>query len=62
MNIIHIVLLIGLVLVAINKANVYFTLKNTAEEERNHTDFRKARREFIWYTAVAVVYLCIKLA
>lgn len=62
MNIIHIVLLIGLVLVAINKANVYFTLKNTPEEERNHIDFRKARREFIWYTAVAVVYLCIKLA
>lgn len=62
MNIIHIVLLIGLVLVAINKANTYFTLKNTPKEERNRTDFRKARREFIWYTAVAVIYLCIKLA
>lgn len=62
MNIIHIVLLVGLVLVAIGKANAYFTLKNTPEEERNQTEFRKARRDFIWYTAVAVVYLCIKLA
>lgn len=62
MNIIHIVLLVGLILVAVNKANAYFTLKNTPEDERNQTDFRKVRREFIWYTAVAVVYLCIKLA
>lgn len=62
MNIIHIVLLIGLVFVAISKANAYFTLKNMPEDERNQTDFRKARRKFIWYTALAVIYLCIKLA
>lgn len=62
MNIIHIVLLVGLILVAVNKANTYFTLKNMPEDKRNQADFRKARREFLWYTAVAVVYLCIKLA
>ena len=62
MNIIHIALLIGLVLVAVNKGNTYFTLRNKPEEERDKGEYNKAKRAFLWSTAVAVVYACIKLS
>lgn len=62
MNIIHIALLIGLVLVAVNKGNIYFTLRNKPAEERNAEEYKKAKRAFLWSTAVAVVYACIKLS
>ncbi len=62
MNIIHIALLIGLVLVAVNKGNTYFTLRNKPAEERNAEEYKKAKRAFLWSTAVAVVYACIKLS
>lgn len=62
MNIIHIALLVGLVLVAVNKGNTYFTLRNKPAEERNAEEYKKAKRAFLWSTAVAVVYACIKLS
>lgn len=62
MNIIHIALLVGLVLVAVNKGNTYFTLRNKPAEERNVEEYKKAKRAFLWSTAVAVVYACIKLS
>lgn len=62
MNIIHIALLIGLVLVAVNKGNTYFTLRNKPAEERNAEEYKKAKRAFLWSTAVAIVYACIKLS
>lgn len=62
MNIIHIALLIGLVLIAVNKGNTYFTLRNKPAEERNAEEYKKAKRAFLWSTAVAVVYACIKLS
>lgn len=62
MNIIHIALLIGLVLIAVNKGNTYFTLRNKPAEERNAEEYKKAKRAFLWSTAVAIVYACIKLS
>lgn len=62
MNIIHIALLIGLILVAVNKGNTYFTLRNKPAEERDKGEYNKAKRAFLWSTAAAIVYACIKLS
>ena len=62
MNIIHIALLVGLVLVAVNNGNTYFTLRNKPADERDKREYNKAKRAFLWSTAFAVVYACIKLS
>lgn len=62
MNIIHIALLIGIVLVAVNKGNTYFTLRNKPVKERDEREYNKAKRAFVWSTSVAIVYACIKLS
>ncbi len=61
MNIIHIILLLGLIFVAINRGSVYFDLRNKPENEQDVKECKKAKREFIWSVAVATVYACIKL-
>lgn len=62
MNIIQIALLIGLVLIAIDRGYAYFSLRGKAENERDENEFKKAKRAFIWSTVAAIIYACIKLA
>lgn len=62
MNIIQIILLIGLVIIAVEKGYTYFKIKSAEEGHTTSPEHKKARNAFFWSLAVAIVYAYIKLA
>ncbi len=48
MNIMQIALLIGLVLIAIDRGYAYFSLRSKPESGRNENELKKTKQAFIW--------------
>lgn len=61
MNFIQIILLVGLIILAVEKGYTYFKIKSAEEGKETSVEHRKARNAFFWSLAVAVIYACIKL-
>ena len=61
MNIIHILLLVGLTIMAVEKGYTYFKIKSAEEGKEPSAEHKKARNAFFWSLTVAIVYACIKL-
>lgn len=61
MNFIQILLLVGLVILAVEKGYTFFKIKRNEDGQEPSSEHRKARNAFFWSLAVAVIYACIKL-
>lgn len=61
MNFIQILLLVGLVIIAVEKGYTYFKIRNAEDGKEISLQQKKARNSFWWSLAVAIIYVCIKL-
>ncbi len=61
MNFMQILLLVGLVIIAVEKGYTYFKIRNAEDGQETSPQHKKARNAFWWSLAVAIIYACIKL-
>lgn len=61
MNFIHTILLIGLIILTVERGYIYFKIKSAEEGQKPSSEYKKARNEFLWSIVLFVVYAYVKL-